>query len=253
MIRIRSKKEIELIATSCQIVSDTLDMLSDHVKPGVKINDLDKMAEKFIINCGARPAFKGYMGFPATLCVSVDDEVVHGIPNDRILKEGQIVGIDCGAEKDGYFGDHARTFSVGKITNDKQKLMDITHKSLMLGIAEASPDNFVSDIGYAIQSYVEKYGYSVVRELVGHGIGTELHEEPQIPNYGEPKQGYRLREGMCIAIEPMINLGSKEIKTDSDGWTIRTLDGQVSAHFEHTIAITSNGPRVLSQRDNINA
>ena len=253
MIRIRSKKEIELIATSCQIVSDTLDMISDHVKPGVKINDLDKMAEKFIINCGARPAFKGYMGFPATLCVSVDDEVVHGIPNDRILKEGQIVGIDCGAEKDGYFGDHARTFSVGKITNDKQKLMDITHKSLMLGIAEASPDNFVSDIGYAIQSYVEKYGYSVVRELVGHGIGTELHEEPQIPNYGEPKQGYRLREGMCIAIEPMINLGSKEIKTDSDGWTIRTLDGQVSAHFEHTIAITSNGPKILSQRENVNA
>ena len=253
MIRIRSKKEIELIATSCQIVSDTLDMLSDHVKPGVKINDLDKMAEKFIINCGARPAFKGYMGFPATLCVSVDDEVVHGIPNDRILKEGQIVGIDCGAEKNGYFGDHARTFSVGKITNDKQKLMDITHKSLMLGIAEASPDNFVSDIGYAIQSYVEKYGYSVVRELVGHGIGTELHEEPQIPNYGEPKQGYRLREGMCIAIEPMINLGSKEIKTDSDGWTIRTLDGQVSAHFEHTIAITSNGPKILSQRENVNA
>ena len=253
MIRIRSKKEIELIATSCQIVSDTLDMLSDHVKPGVKINDLDKMAEKFIINCGARPAFKGYMGFPATLCVSVDDEVVHGIQNDRILKEGQIVGIDCGAEKDGYFGDHARTFSVGKITNDKQKLMDITHKSLMLGIAEASPDNFVSDIGYAIQSYVEKYGYSVVRELVRHGIGTELHEEPQIPNYGEPKQGYRLREGMCIAIEPMINLGSKEIKTDSDGWTIRTLDGQVSAHFEHTIAITSNGPKILSQRENVNA
>ena len=252
MIRIRSKKEIELIATSCQIVSDTLDMLSDHVKPGVKINDLDKMAEKFIINCGARPAFKGYMGFPATLCVSVDDEVVHGIPNDRILKEGQIVGIDCGAEKDGYFGDHARTFSVGNISNDKQKLMDITHKSLMLGIAEASPDNFVSDIGYAIQSYVEKYGYSVVRELVGHGIGTELHEEPQIPNYGEPKQGYRLREGMCIAIEPMINLGSKEIKTDSDGWTIRTLDGQVSAHFEHTIAITSNGPKILSQRENVN-
>ena len=253
MVRIRTKREIELIAISCQIVSDTLDMLSDHVKAGVKIIDLDKMAEEFIINCGARPAFKGYMGFPATLCVSVDDEVVHGIPNDRILKDGQIVGIDCGAEKDGYFGDHARTFSVGKITNDKQKLMDITRKSLMLGIAEARPDNYVSDIGYAIQSYVEKYGYSVVRELVGHGIGTELHEEPQIPNYGEPKQGYRLREGMCIAIEPMINLGSKEVKTDSDGWTIRTLDGQASAHFEHTIAITSNGPRILSQRDNVNA
>ena len=175
------------------------------------------------------------------------------IPNDRILDEGQIVGIDCGAEKDGYFGDHARTFSVGDITNDKQKLMDVTHKSLMLGIAEARPDNYVSDIGYAIQSYVEEYGYSVVRELVGHGIGTELHEEPQIPNYGEPKQGYKLREGMCIAIEPMINLGSKEVKTDSDGWTIRTLDGQVSAHFEHTIAITSNGPIILSQRESSNA
>ena len=253
MVRLRTKREIELIATSCQIVSDTLDMLSNHVKPGVKINDLDKMAEKFITNCGARPAFKGYMGFPATLCVSVDDEVVHGIPNDRILDEGQIVGIDCGAEKDGYFGDHARTFSVGDITNDKQKLMDVTHKSLMLGIAEARPDNYVSDIGYAIQSYVEEYGYSVVRELVGHGIGTELHEEPQIPNYGEPKQGYKLREGMCIAIEPMINLGSKEVKTDSDGWTIRTLDGQVSAHFEHTIAITSNGPIILSQRESSNA
>ena len=247
MVRIRTQREIDLIATSCQIVADTLDMLTEHVKPGVCIIDLDERAEAFISNQGARPAFKGYMGFPATLCVSVDDEVVHGVPNDRVLEEGQIVGIDCGAEKDGYYGDHARTFAIGKVSDDKQKLMDATRESLMRGIAAAKPGNYVSDIGYAIQSYVEKFGYSVVRELVGHGIGSELHEEPQVPNYGQPKQGYKLREGMCIAIEPMINLGVKEVKTDSDGWTIRTADGEASAHFEHTIAITAKGPEILSK------
>ena len=251
MVRIRTKREVDLIATSCQIVADTLNMLTEYVKPGTSILELDSKAETFIRSKGARPAFKGYMGFPATLCVSVDDEVVHGIPNERILEEGQIVGIDCGAEKNGYFGDHAKTFSVGKISEEKQKLMDVTHKSLIMGIEAAKPGNYVSDIGYTIQTYVEGFGYSVVRELVGHGIGSELHEEPQIPNYGQPKQGYMLREGMCIAIEPMINLGVKEVKTDSDGWTIRTLDGQASAHFEHTITITSNGPKILSQsRDN---
>ena len=247
MVRIRTQREIDLIATSCQIVADTLDMLTEHVKPGTSIIDLDEMAETFIRNQGGRPAFKGYMGFPATLCVSVDDEVVHGVPNDRVLKEGQIVGIDCGAEKDGYYGDHARTFAIGKVSDDKQKLMDTTRESLMRGIAAAKPGNYVSDIGHAIQSYVEKFGYSVVRELVGHGIGSELHEEPQVPNYGQPKQGYKLREGMCIAIEPMINMGVKEVKTDSDGWTIRTADGEASAHFEHTIAITAEGPEILSK------
>lgn len=247
MVRIRTQREIDLIATSCQIVADTLDMLTEHVKPGASIIDLDEMAETFIRNQGGRPAFKGYMGFPATLCVSVDDEVVHGVPNDRVLKEGQIVGIDCGAEKDGYYGDHARTFAIGKVSDDKQKLMDTTRESLMRGIAVAKPGNYVSDIGHAIQSYVEKFGYSVVRELVGHGIGSELHEEPQVPNYGQPKQGYKLREGMCIAIEPMINMGVKEVKTDSDGWTIRTADGEASAHFEHTIAITAEGPEILSK------
>ncbi|MDP6628940.1 MAG: type I methionyl aminopeptidase [Candidatus Marinimicrobia bacterium] len=247
MVRIRTQREIDLIATSCQIVADTLDMLTEHVIPGARIIDLDERAEAFIRNQGARPAFKGYMGFPATLCVSVDDEVVHGVPNDRVLEEGQIVGIDCGAEKDGYYGDHARTFAIGKVSDDKQKLMDATRESLMRGIAAAKPGNYVSDIGYAIQSYVEKFGYSVVRELVGHGIGSELHEEPQVPNYGQPKQGYKLREGMCIAIEPMINLGVKEVKTDSDGWTIRTADGEASAHFEHTIAITAKGPEILSK------
>ena len=247
MVRIRTQREIGLIANSCQIVADTLDMLSAYVKPGAHIINLDEKAEKFICAQGARPAFKGYMGFPATLCVSVDDEVVHGIPNDRVLEEGQIVGIDCGAEKDGYYGDHARTFAIGNVSEDKQKLMDVTHESLMRGIAAAKPGNYVSDIGHAIQSYVEELGYSVVRELVGHGIGTKLHEDPQVPNYGQPKQGYKLREGMCIAIEPMINLGMKEVKTDSDGWTIRTADGEASAHFEHTIAIMANGPEILSK------
>ena len=247
MVHIRTDREIDLIAASCQIVADTLEMLSEHIQPGANIIDLDKLAEEFIISRGARPAFKGYMGFPATLCVSVDDEVVHGIPNKRYLKEGQIVGIDCGAEKDGYYGDHAITFSVGNISNSRKKLMDTTKDCLMRGISEAKPGNYVSDIGFAIQSHAEKNGYSVVRELVGHGIGSDLHEEPQIPNYGQPKQGYKLSEGMCIAIEPMINMGNKDIKTDADGWTIRTLDGEVSAHFEHTIAITSEGPRVLSE------
>ena len=247
MVHIRTDREISLIAASCQIVADTLNMLSDHINPGVRIIDLDKMAEEFILSKNARPAFKGYMGFPSTLCVSVDDEVVHGIPSDRYLEEGQIVGIDCGAEKEGYYGDHARTFSIGKISDNRQKLMDITRDCLLRGISEAKPGNYVSDIGYAIQSLAEANGYSVVRELVGHGIGSSLHEEPQIPNYGNPKQGHKLTEGMCIAIEPMINMGKKEVKTDSDGWTIRTIDGEVSAHFEHTIAITSDGPKILSK------
>jgi len=247
MVHIRTDREISLIAASCQIVADTLNMLSDHINPGVRIIDLDKMAEEFILSRDARPAFKGYMGFPSTLCVSVDDEVVHGIPSDRYLEEGQIVGIDCGAEKEGYYGDHAITFSVGNVSESRKKLMQTTKDCLMKGIAEAKPGNFVSDIGYAIQTHAEGNGYSVVRELVGHGIGSSLHEEPQIPNYGTPNQGYKLCEGMCIAIEPMINMGNKEVITDSDGWTIRTSDGEVSAHFEHTIAITSDGPKILSK------
>ncbi len=246
MVRIRSKNEIDLITKSCQIVADTLDMLSAEIIPGVPVRELDKMAEKYIISCQARPAFKGYLGFPATLCISVNDEVVHGIPGNQILEEGQIVGIDCGVEKNGYYGDSARSFPVGNISAEKKKLMEITRESLFMGINAAKPGNYVSDIGFAIQTHVEKYGYSVVRELVGHGIGTNLHEDPQIPNYGQPKQGYILKPGMCIAIEPMINMGRKEIKTDSDGWTVRTVDGSSSAHFEHTIAITENDNQILS-------
>jgi methionyl aminopeptidase len=248
MVAIRSPREIEKIAFSAQIVADTLAMLDEHIRPGVEVQQLDRLAEEYIRSRGARPAFKGYMGFPATLCVSIDDEVVHGIPDGRILQEGQIVGIDCGAEKDGYYGDAARTYAVGMIDSEKQRLMEVTEAALYKGIAVAKVGNRVSDIGHTIQTYVEAHGYSVVRELVGHGIGTQLHEEPQIPNYGRPGQGYPLRVGMCLAIEPMINMGTEKVYTAEDGWTVRTLDGKSSAHFEHTVVITQDGAKILSVR-----
>tara|TARA_X000001036_G_scaffold52843_1_gene42337 strand:- start:448 stop:1206 length:759 start_codon:yes stop_codon:yes gene_type:complete len=246
MVFKRSLNEIEMISKSCQIVADTIEMITEFVVPGCLISDLDKKAEEYIKSRGARPAFKGYMGFPSTLCISIEDAVVHGIPRDIELREGQIVGIDCGAELNGYYGDHAKTFAVGNISKEKQNLMNITEESLFKGIEKAVPGNYVGDIGYAVQKHAEDNGYSVVRELVGHGIGENLHEEPQVPNFGSPSQGYKLHAGMCIAIEPMINLGSKEIYTAKDGWTILTVDGKASAHFEHTIAILENGPQILS-------
>jgi methionyl aminopeptidase len=247
MVYTRSNNEIEMISKSCQIVADTLEMISDLVVPGVLLSDLDKKAENFIISNGARPAFKGYMGFPSTLCISIEDAVVHGIPHDIELEEGQIVGIDCGAELNGYYGDHAKTFAVGDISAEKKKLMMISEESLNKGIEMAIPGNCVGDIGHAVQTHAESNGYSVVRELVGHGIGQNLHEEPQVPNYGQPNKGYKLHAGMCIAIEPMINLGKKEVYTSEDGWTILTVDGKASAHFEHTIAIMEDGPKILSR------
>jgi methionyl aminopeptidase len=247
MVHKRSNKEIEMISRSCQIVADTIEMITDFVVPGALISDLDKKAEKFILSRGARPAFKGYMGFPATLCVSIEDAVVHGIPHEIELEEGQIVGIDCGAELNGYYGDHAKTFAVGDISDEKKNLMIVTEESLHKGIEMAIPGNCVGDIGHAVQTHAESNGYSVVRELVGHGIGENLHEEPQVPNYGRPSEGYKLHAGMCIAIEPMINLGKKEVYTAEDGWTIFTVDGKVSAHFEHTIAIMEDGPKILSK------
>jgi len=250
MVFKRSKSEIEMISKSCQIVADTLNMITDYVVPGCLVSDLDKKAEDYIISRGARPAFKGYMGFPSTLCISIEDAVVHGIPNDTRLKEGQIVGIDCGAELNGYYGDHAKTFAVGNISEEKKKLMSITEESLYKGIEKAIPGNYTGDIGHAVQSHAEANGYSIVRELVGHGIGENLHEEPQVPNYGAPNQGYKLHAGMCIAIEPMINMGGKEIYTAKDGWTILTVDGKASAHFEHTIAILEDGPKILSMVGN---
>ena len=246
MVFKRSVDEIEMISESCQIVADTIEMLSEFVIPGCLVSDLDKKAENYIKSRGARPAFKGYMGFPSTLCVSIEDAVVHGIPEEIELEEGQIVGIDCGAELNGFFGDHAKTFAVGNISEDKKKLMSTTKESLYKGIEKATPGNTVGDIGYAVQTHAESNGFSVVRELVGHGIGESLHEEPQVPNYGLPNQGYKLHAGMCIAIEPMINLGGKEIYTAKDGWTILTVDGKASAHFEHTIAILEDGPKILS-------
>ena len=246
MVYTRSNNEIEMISKSCQIVANTLEMISEFVVPGALLSDLDKKAENFIVSAGARPAFKGYMGFPSTLCISIEDAVVHGIPHAIELEEGQIVGIDCGAELNGYYGDHAKTFAVGNISAEKEKLMMITEESLNKGIEMAIPGNCVGDIGHAVQTHAESNGYSVVRELVGHGIGQNLHEEPQVPNYGRPKEGYKLHAGMCIAIEPMINLGKKEVYTSEDGWTILTVDGKASAHFEHTIAIMEDGPRILS-------
>ncbi len=246
MVSVRSNREIEHISESAQIVADTLDMLTEKVESGISLMELDTLAEEFIRSRDAIPAFKGYMGFPATLCISVDDEVVHGIPSSKILNNGQIVGIDCGALKNGYYGDSARTFPVGDISDQDKKLIEITQEALYLGIDEAVPGNYVSDIGHAIQKFVEPKGYSIVRELVGHGIGTNLHEDPQVPNYGDPGMGVKLKEGMCLAIEPMINRGGKEVYTLDDGWTIKTKDGFNSAHFEHTIAIRKDGPEVLS-------
>ena len=246
MVSVRSNREIEHISESAQIVADTLDMLTEKVESGISLMELDTLAEEFIRSRDSIPAFKGYMGFPATLFISVDDEVVHGIPSNKILNNGQIVGIDCGALKNGYYGDSARTFPVGDISDQDKKLIEITQEALYLGINEAVPGNYVSDIGHAIQKFVEPKGYSIVRELVGHGIGTNLHEDPQVPNYGDPGMGVKLKEGMCLAIEPMINRGGKEVYTLDDGWTIKTKDGFNSAHFEHTIAIRKDGPEVLS-------
>jgi len=246
LINIRDLKEIQKIKQSCEIVRDTLKFLEPKIEPGISTLSLDKIAEEFIRSRNALPGFKGLYGFPATLCVSIDDEVVHGIPGKRILEEGQIVSLDVGAIVDGYYGDHARSFPVGEVSADKQKLMDVTKKSLSLGIEAAKPGNHIGDIGYAIQSYVESFGYGIVRELVGHGIGTKLHEEPQIPNYGIPNNGPIIKVGMCFAIEPMVTLKSYQIFTKEDQWTICTVDGLPSAHFEHTITVTEDGAEILT-------
>lgn len=246
MVHLRSPQEVDKIRRSSEIASGTLQTVKDLIIPGVTTRDLDREAEKYIRGQGAEPAFKGLYGFPASLCVSIEDEVVHGIPSDVELQEGQIVGLDVGAIVNGYYGDHARTFPVGSITDDRQKLMDNTRECLDLAIAVAHNGATIGDIGHAVQSHAELAGYGVVKELVGHGVGTNLHEDPQVPNYGEPGSGLKLQEGMVLAIEPMINIGTEKIFTEEDGWTIKTADGAPSAHFEHTIAITSNGAEVLS-------
>ncbi len=230
------------------VVAQILLEISDLVKPGATTADLDLFAQTRTKELGAKPAFKGYHGFPATLCVSVNEEVVHGIPSKkRILKDGDIVGIDFGVVLDGWFGDSARTFPVGKVSHEAEKLLEITEKSLYLGIEQARPGNHLFDIGYAVQNFVESHGYSVVREFVGHGIGKSLHEDPQVPNFGIRGKGMLLKPGMVLAIEPMINAGKPEVRVLSDGWTAVTVDKALSAHFEHTVAITEQGPEILTR------
>ena len=246
MIKIKSKTEIEKMSRAAEIVRDLLFELENLVKPGVTTLELDTFAENFILDQGAKPAFKGLYGFPGTLCVSINDEVVHGVPSNRELIDGDIIGIDVGSIHEGFYGDHAKTFPVGNIDTDKEKLIDVTKECLMKGINQAKPGNRIGDIGYAIQSYAESFGFGVVKDLVGHGIGQELHEEPQIPNYGEQNTGDLIKEGMCFAIEPMINFGTDEIYTKTDNWTICTKDGTPSAHFEHTITVDKDGPRILT-------
>ena len=252
MIIIKSKKEIDYIRESNVIVAETLQLLKSYVKPGITTLELDKVAEDYIRSNNARPAFKGYsqagsFDFPGSICSSIDDEVVHGIPGNRALKEGEIISIDVGVEKNGFFGDAALTVAVGKISEEKQKLMDVTEKSLYLGIEQAVEGNRVGDIGNAIQSFVESFGFSVVRDLCGHGVGKSLHEDPQVPNYGRKNNGALLKNGMTIAIEPMINMGTYKVHVAEDGWTVYTADEKPSAHFEHTIAIINGKPEILSK------
>ena len=230
------------------VVAQVLVEIAELVKPGATTADLDLFAQTRTKELGAKPAFKGYHGFPATLCVSVNEEVVHGIPSKkRVLKDGDIVGIDFGVILDGWFGDSARTFAVGKISPEAQKLLEITEKSLHLGIEQARGGHHLFDIGHAVQNFVESHGYSVVREFVGHGIGKNLHEDPQVPNFGIRGKGMLLKPGMVLAIEPMINAGKPEVRVLSDGWTAVTVDKALSAHFEHTVAITEQGPEILTR------
>ena len=246
MIYYKTEEEIELLRESSLLVGKTLAEVAKHIKPDVKTIDLDKIAEEFIRDNGAVPGFKGYKGFPKTLCMSINEQVVHGIPCERILKNGDIVSIDCGVKKNGFYGDSAYTFAVGNVKEEILLLMKRTKESLYKGIEVAVAGKRVGDIGFAIQNYVEGFGYSVVRDLVGHGLGKNLHEKPEIPNYGRRGSGTKLKEGMVIAIEPMINLGTKNVVQENDGWTIRTADRLPSAHYEHDIAIKKGKADILS-------
>lgn len=249
MITIKSGKEIETMAAAGRIVAETLAVVERHLRPGVTTEQLDRLAEDFIrSHPGARPSFKGLYDFPATLCTSINQEVVHGIPSARrVLNDGDLLSVDVGVWLDGLHADAAATFPVGRVTPQAERLLQVTRDALAAGIAQARAGNHVGDIGHAVQTVAERAGYSVVRELVGHGIGSAFHEEPQVPNYGKPKRGPRLTPGMTIAIEPMLNAGGPEIRTLDDKWTVVTEDGSLSAHFEHTVAIGDNGARVLTR------
>jgi methionyl aminopeptidase len=247
MIIIRSPREIEQIRKANVVVAEVLERLRTLVVPGVTTDELDGISEEIILSKGAVPAFKGYRGYPKTLCISINEEVVHGIPNKRKLKEGDIVSIDVGTNLDGYFGDAAITLPVGEVHREAQRLLEVTEKALYIGIGMAKVGNRLFDISHAVQVWVESNGFSVVRDFVGHGIGKSLHEDPQIPNFGSPHQGPRLEKGMIFALEPMVNEGTYEVRVLDDGWTVVTADGKPSAHFEHTIAITDGEPEILSR------
>ena len=249
MITIKSPREIEAMAHAGKVVAETLALMHERTRPGMTTEDLDALAEEFIrSHPGATPSFKGLYGFPKTLCTSINEEIVHGIPSSkRVLREGSIVSVDVGVHFDGLHADSATTIPVGEISPEAQRLLDVTRAALLAGIAQARAGNHVGDIGHAVQKVAEEAGFGVVRELVGHGIGTAFHEEPQVPNYGSPRRGPRLAQGMTIAIEPMITLGDPTTRTLSDKWTVVTADGTLAAHFEHTVAIGPNGPRILTQ------
>ncbi len=252
MIFLKTDEEIELMREANRLVGMTLGEVAKHIKPGVTPAQLDKIAKEFIYDHGAIPSFLGYKGapgtvdFPGAICASVNDQVVHGFPTDYILKDGDVISVDCGTEKNGFCGDSAYTFCVGEVAEDVKALLRTTKESLYLGIEKAIEGNRIGDIGEAVQTYCEKHGYSVVRELVGHGIGRKMHEAPEVPNYGKRGTGPLLKKGMCIAIEPMINMGSKNVVFENDGWTIRTRDRKPSAHFEHTVAIRQGKADILS-------
>jgi methionyl aminopeptidase len=246
VIRLKTKDEIEIMRRAGAIVAGALDMVGREIKPGMTTAQIDALVEDYIRSAGAIPAFKGYQGFPASACISIDDEVVHGIPGKRRIKEGEIVSIDVGSIVDGFHGDSARTYPVGEISASKQQLMECTYQSLMNGIDKARKGNRLGQVSTAVQQVAEAQGYGVVRRLVGHGIGRELWEEPQVPNFGSPSDGPVLQSGMVVAIEPMVNMGTFEVRTMPDGWTVVTADGQPSAHFEHTVAITDKGPDILT-------
>ncbi len=246
MINIRSPREIVQLRKANHIVAGLFERLKQEIGPGVTTRDLDRISEEYIRSKGAVPAFKGYRGFPATLCVSINEQVVHGIPDQRKLEDGDIVSLDGGVNFHGYYGDAAITVPVGSVDEEAGRLLDVTEKALYIGIEKARAGNRLFDISFAIQQWVESHGFSVVRDFVGHGIGKSLHEEPQIPNFGSPHQGPRLEEGMIFALEPMVNEGTYEVKVLSDDWTVVTADGKRSAHFEHTIALTDGEPEILS-------
>lgn len=249
MIVVKKPAQLELLDQANRIVHRVLDGLAERIAPGVTTRALDRWAETTIRAAGAEPAFRNYRGFPATLCTALNDVVVHGIPDDRPLAEGDILGIDCGVRYQGYYGDAARTYAVGEIAETPERLLRITREALALAISKIQPGGRLSDVGHAIQRHVEGAGYSVVREYVGHGVGAALHEDPKVRNYGEPGRGPRLRPGMVLAVEPMVTTGGAGVTVDSDGWTARTRDGSLAAHFEHSIALTESGPWVLGMTD----